>query len=96
MSEIRFSWDPRKSRSNQKKHRVSFEEASTAFFDKNARLIYDPAHSAGEERYILLGISAKLRLLIVCHTYKKNDRTIRIISARKVNKYEAEQYGGFL
>jgi len=96
MKQISFSWDKQKDLQNSKKHGVSFEEASTIFYDKNARLIYDPDHSKSEDRFILLGTSAKLRLLLVCHCYKKNDKVVRIISARKANKYEAKQYGEFL
>lgn len=96
MKSIDFSWDEPKNRQNQKKHRISFEEASSAFFDENARLVYDPDHSVEEDRYVLLGISEKSRLIIVCHTYRKNNRIIRIISARKANKYEIKQYSEFL
>jgi uncharacterized DUF497 family protein len=96
MKQISFLWDEQKDGQNRKKHGVSFEEASTVFYDKNARLIYDPDHSKNEDRFVLLGVSAKLRLLLVCHCYKKNDKIIRIISARKANKYEAKQYGEFL
>jgi uncharacterized protein len=96
MKPISFSWDEPKDRQNRKKHGVSFEDASAVFYDKNARLMYDPDHSTQEDRYILLGMDAKLRLLVVCHSYRKNDRVIRIISARKANKYELKQYGEFL
>ncbi|WP_339461253.1 BrnT family toxin [Nodularia spumigena] len=68
----------------------------TAFVDDNARLIYDPDHSQGEDRFILLGISVYYRLLVVCHCYRENDTIIRIISARKANKLEQKQYQEFL
>ncbi|OHB55372.1 MAG: hypothetical protein A2Y12_11730 [Planctomycetes bacterium GWF2_42_9] len=96
MKHIDFLWDEQKDTLNRKKHGVSFEEASTVFYDRNARLIYDPDHSKNEDRFILLGISAKPRLLLVCHCYKKNAKIVRIISARKANKHEIKQYGEFL
>jgi len=92
MNYIRFEWDNKKNLSNEKKHKVSFEEARSVFFDENARLIADPEHSEDEERFILLGLSNKLRLLVVVHTYRKNDEIIRIISARKAAKSESKFY----
>ena len=92
MSEIKFVWDERKNKINQKKHGVSFEEAQTAFYDENARLIADPDHSEDEDRFILLGMSQRARLLIICHCYRENDEVIRIISARKADKQETKQY----
>jgi len=89
---MRFQWDPNKNLVNIKKHKISFEEAKTVFYDDNARLIPDPEHSVTEERFIILGITNKLRLLIVVHTYKENDDVIRIISARKVTKAESKYY----
>ena len=62
---MRFAWDEAKARENQEKHGVSFEEASSVFADENARLKHDPDHSGEEDRFILLGFSAKLRLLVV-------------------------------
>ncbi len=67
---MRFVWDQNKNLANIKKHKISFEEARTVFFDDNARLIPDPEHSLEEERFIILGITNKLRLLVVIHTYK--------------------------
>jgi uncharacterized DUF497 family protein len=96
MSGITFSWDDRKERENRRKHGVSFEEAATAFADENARLRHDPDHSQDEERFILLGFSAKLRMLIVAHAYRQNETEIRIISARKASRSECKQYGEFL
>ena len=92
MAEIRFEWDPRKSASNRRKHGVGFEEASTVFTDEHALLIDDPEHSNGEDRFILLGLSASLRMLVVCHCYRESDEVIRIISARKANRKERETY----
>jgi hypothetical protein len=96
MNAMRFAWDQTKAAENLRKHRVSFEEGATAFADENARLKHDPAHSREEDRFILLGFSAKLRLLIVCHAYRENDEVIRIISARKATSNERKQYGSYL
>jgi uncharacterized DUF497 family protein len=93
MNAMRFTWDEAKADENLRKHGVSFEEGSTAFADENARLKHDPDHSQQEDRFILLGFSAKLRLLIVCHAYRENDELIRIISARKATANERKQYG---
>jgi uncharacterized DUF497 family protein len=92
MSALRFEWDPRKAAENEKKHGVSFEEARTVFFDERARLIDDPDHSEDEERFILLGLSSTLRLLVVCHCYRSEGNTIRIISARKATARESKSY----
>ena len=96
MVEVSFSWDDRKERENQRKHGVSFEEAATAFADENARLKHDPDHSQDEDRFVLLGFSAKLRLLVVVHAYRQDDHEIRIIAARKAVPKERKQYGQLL
>jgi uncharacterized DUF497 family protein len=96
MKTISFAWDRTKAESNLKKHKISFEEAQTVFSDPNARMIFDPEHSGDENRFILLGISSGLRLVVVCRCYIDDDMTIRIISARKANKNEQKQYGSFL
>ena len=96
MEDVRFEWDNRKNLSNQRKHGVSFEEARTAFLDENARLIADPDDSEDEDRFILLGLSVRLRLLVVCHCYRENDRMIRLISARKANPSERRDYARWL
>lgn len=95
MSELAFDWDNQKAKVNERKHGVSFEEAQTVFYDENARLRYDSDPSLDEERYILLGISSLLRLLIVCHVYREGESKIRIISARKATKQEVKQYRSF-
>ena len=96
MSSPTFTWDPEKDKLNQKKHDgLSFEEAKTVFYDEHARLIHDPNHSADEDRFILLGLSSKPDLLVVCHCYRESDSVIRIISARKANKQEAKTYDRF-
>jgi uncharacterized DUF497 family protein len=93
---IDFSWDERKNKSNYTKHGISFDEARSVFLDDNARLISDPDHSGGEERFILLGMSQKINILIVIHCYKENESNIRIISARKATKNEINIYQEFL
>ena len=96
MDKIIFTWDDRKAADNLRKHGVSFEEAATVFMDENARLLHDPDHSSDEDRFILLGLSSIIRLLVVCHAYRSNDQEIRIISSRKANKQETKQYRGFI
>ncbi len=89
---LRFVWDEKKNRANQRKHRVSFEEAQTAFYDENARVYPDPDHSEDEARFLLLGLSFRLRTLVVCHCYRERESVIRIISARKADKGEEGEY----
>ncbi len=92
MTDICFEWDEKKNKANQRKHNVSFQEAKTVFYDENARLIPDPDHSKIEDRFILMGLSGSLRMLIVVHCYMKNDEVIRIISARKATRNEQKHY----
>jgi uncharacterized protein len=93
MDDITFTWDPAKNKSNTRKHGVSFDEAQTVFLDESAQLIDDPDHSSIEEdRFILLGLSASLRMLVVCHCYRESDEVIRIISARRATPGEARSY----
>lgn len=92
MKDISFEWDENKSSLNKKKHGVAFKEAQTVFSDENALLIHDPDHSQTEDRFILLGLSSNIRMLVVCHCYRKNDEVIRIISARKATRSEQKQY----
>jgi uncharacterized DUF497 family protein len=89
---LRFVWDPVKNRQNQRKHRVSFEEAQTVFSDEHALLIEDSVHAVGEERFILLGLSMSGRHLVVCHCYREAEDVIRIFSARKANAAERQVY----
>ena len=96
MREVRFEWDPRKSRANRTKHGVSFEEARTAFLDENARIIPDEEHSIEEDRFVLLGLSIALKLLVVCHCYRKSNQVIRIISARRATASERRDYARHL
>jgi uncharacterized DUF497 family protein len=94
MNGMKFIWDEDKNEKNIKSHNISFEEAKTVFYDPNAKIIYDPDHSKEEERFIILGLSKALNLLIVCHCYKEKEEQIRIFSARKATKNEKKQYGG--
>ena len=92
MEIIKFEWDENKNAINKRKHKISFEEAQTVFYDNEALVIDDPEHSGQEERFIILGMSAKANLLVVCHCYRQSETVIRIISARKATKNEARQY----
>jgi uncharacterized protein len=94
MKELHFEWDESKNSINLKKHSISFEEAKSVFYDPYARLINDPEHSESEDRFIILGLSRRLNVLVVCHCYRKQDEVIRIISARKATNKEASFYGG--
>ncbi|NBO09777.1 MAG: BrnT family toxin [Actinobacteria bacterium] len=91
-SELKFEWSPAKAQANLRKHGVSFEDARSVFSDENARLIHDPDHSKDEDRFILLGLSNNLRVLVVAHCYRSNDQVIRIISARKATREEQRHY----
>ncbi len=92
MARLDFDWDEAKDDANRRKHGVSFEEASTIFYDENALLIADPDHSEGEDRFLLLGLSLRLRTLVVCHCYREAEDMIRIISARRANRSEQLEY----
>ena len=92
MNELRFEWDPKKDTANQRKHGVSFDEATTVFSDERALLLDDPDHSEEEERFVLLGLSANLRTLVVCHCYREAESVIRLISARKASRKERSEY----
>lgn len=92
MSTLRFEWDDRKAAANLKKHGIGFDEAKSVFFDERAKLIDDPDHSDDEDRFVLLGMSCMLRLLLVCHCYRSQGNVIRIISARKAISRESKSY----
>jgi len=94
MNDINFVWDEDKNRINIKSHKISFEEAKTVFFDPNAKVIHDPDHSIEEDRFIILGLSKTLNILVVCHCYREKEEIIRIFSARKATKTECRQYNG--
>lgn len=93
MDALQFEWDENKNTINKRKHGVSFEEARTVFYDEEAIVIDDPEHSEEEERFIILGLSQKANLLVVCHCYRASETVIRIISARKATKTESGYYG---
>jgi len=92
MEKLIFEWDDSKNESNQTKHGVGFEEAQTVFFDESAIQFEDPDHSIDEDRFLLLGFSQRLKVLVVCHCYRSDESTIRIISARKATKKEQKIY----
>jgi uncharacterized DUF497 family protein len=92
MKELRFEWDEAKDASNRRKHGVSFKEAVSVFYDDHALLVADPDHSEEEDRFVLLGLSVRLRIVLVCHCYRVSEEVIRIISARKADLVEREQY----
>ena len=97
METLLFEWDENKNSINKKKHGVSFEEAKSVFYDENALVIDDPDHSdLNEERFIILGVSEKSNLLVVCHCFRESETIIRIISARHATKRESGQYHEYL
>ena len=92
MKALRFEWDSNKANQNLEKHGISFEEAISVFYDERAVEFYDDEHSEWENRFLMLGLSARFRLLLVCHCIKEDEQVIRIISARKATKNEAKYY----
>lgn len=92
MNKITFQWDEEKNKINQQKHGISFEEAESVFFDDCAVQFWDEEHSEEEERFLLLGISYKMRILLVVHCFREEDSIIRMISARKATKNETKEY----
>lgn len=92
MLDLRFTWDAAKAAENARKHGVTFEEAETIFTDEFGILLDDPDHSTHEDRFVLLGLSARLRTLVVAHCYRRPDDVIRIISARKAIRKERDLY----
>ena len=89
---LKFEWDEAKNKQNISKHGISFEEASSVFYDEGSIIITDEEHSNAEDRFILIGFSFKANLLVVCHCYRQNDSIIRIISARKATSVERKEY----
>ena len=92
MKTLEFEWDRKKETANIKKHGVSFKEAQSAFYDEGAIQFYDPDHSDEEDRFILLGLSLKPQVLVVCHCFRESETVVRIISARKADKDEEQAY----
>ncbi len=95
MKALHFVWDTQKATTNYSKHGISFEEAQSVFDDEYARLRYDPDHSQDEDRFLLLGMSNSLHILVVCHCHWEDETSIRIISARKATRRESRQYEAF-
>ncbi len=94
MKPLRFSWDDKKNKTNQRKHGISFEEAQTVFFDENSIEYYDPDHSQDEDRFLMLGLSYQIRVLVVSYCILEDGSEIRIISSRKATKKEQKVYLG--
>ena len=92
MADLAFTWDPGKAAANARKHGVSFQEAETVFSDEHALLLDDPEHSADEDRFVLIGLSAASRMVVVCHCYHERADVIRLISARKATRTERQTY----
>jgi uncharacterized DUF497 family protein len=88
---VNFEWDPRKAAANERKHRVSFDEAMTVFADRESITVPDPDHSEGEERFVIVGSSSRGRLLVVSHA--ERDENVRIISARRADAHERRKHG---
>jgi len=91
---LRFKWDEAKNRESRRKHGVSFEEARTVFYDENAIEFFDKEHSRHEDRFLLPGLSSRLRVLMICHCLREEGDVIRIISARKATVNERKLYPG--
>ena len=92
MKRYEFDWDKRKAVANLRKHGVSFEEAISVFYDDFAVEFFDSNNSEWEDRFLLLGLSSNLRLLLVCHCHRQDDEVLRIISTRKATKRESKLY----
>ena len=92
MAELRFDWDDRKAAANVAKHGISFDEAVTAFGNEGGLLLADPDHSDDEDRFILMGLSSRLLVPVVVHCYQQSDALIRIISSRKADRHERDDY----
>ena len=89
---LKFEWGESENQTNIKKHGISFQEACSVFSDADALIITDEAHSANEDRFVLIGFFYKFNLLVVCHCYRQNEEVVRIISARKATKSERKWY----
>jgi uncharacterized DUF497 family protein len=92
MDNLQFDWDKGKAVLNKKKHGVSFEEAMTTFYDDDALEFHDPDHSHDEDRFILMGFSFRSRVVVVSHCIRESGDLVRIISARRALKHEAQKY----
>jgi uncharacterized protein len=96
MKDLQFAWDPRKDRANQKKRGIGFNEAKSVFLDEFARIIPDVEGSVDEPRFLMLGMSIGLRVLVVCHCYRESEQVIRIISVRRADPTERKEYARYL
>ncbi|MDJ0662332.1 MAG: BrnT family toxin [Crocosphaera sp.] len=94
MSPLFFEWDDKKNQINKNKHGVSFEEAKSVFYDDHALQFWDEDNSLAQERFLLLGRSSKMRILLIVHCFREQESIIRIISARKATQKESKQYRG--
>jgi len=92
LSGYHFIWNSEKYQINCQKHNITFEEAATVIVDPYTEYYADDEHSDDEDRFIAVGYSGKLRLLVVCHCLRDNDSTFRLISARKATSIERESY----
>lgn len=87
-----FAWDAAKADSNERKHGVGFDEATSAFLDQQGLYLPEPGNPSGDERFVLLGRSGRFRILVVCYCYREEEHVIRIISARKASPGETSLY----
>ncbi len=92
MRPLGFEWDDAKAETNSRKHHVSFPEASSVFEDEDALFMADPAHSDAEDRFLILGMSLRRRIVLVAHCYRGDEDVIRIISARKASARQRREY----
>jgi len=94
LSGFHFVWNSEKYQQNYQKHNITFEEAATVIVDPYTEYYIDDEHSDDEDRFIAIGYSGRLRLLVVCHCLRDNDSIFRLISARKATNAERESYEG--
>jgi uncharacterized DUF497 family protein len=94
IKKVHFEWDEKKDVDNIRNHGVTFSEAKTVFYDENALEFYDEDHSLEEIRYLMMGLSSNLRILLVSFTVmeRKDEDVVRIISSRKATKNERKTY----
>jgi uncharacterized DUF497 family protein len=94
--QFNFEWDPAKAKANQKKHSISFEQATSVFRDPRAISVFDEEHAEEEERWVTLGATTQGTVMVVIHTFRelggKDEATLRIISARRATRRELKDY----
>ncbi|HZX25145.1 MAG TPA: BrnT family toxin [Woeseiaceae bacterium] len=93
---LTFEWNRTKARANALRHGVTFDEARSVFYDEQARQFFDEEHSESEDRFVMLGLSDRFRILVVCHAASPKDEAIRIISARKATRRERTSYLSYM